>query len=73
MIDRPNPNSFRLPCGCMAIDTGLTASISYCSTHGAAPDLLEALENCTDWMKNHGCVPPCLDRGQAAIALAKPR
>lgn len=36
----------------------------------AAPDLLDALRRCADWMEDHGCVPPCLSDARDAIASA---
>lgn len=36
----------------------------------AAPDLLEALRDCSTWMSEHGCVPPCLQDAFRAIAKA---
>ena len=33
--------------------------------------LVAALEKCSAWMEDHGCVPPCLSEACAALALAK--
>jgi hypothetical protein len=41
----------------------------------AAPELLAALVECSDWiwarMAEHDCVPPCLGRARKAIAKAE--
>ena len=36
----------------------------------AAPELLKALQDCTEAMKNFGYVPPCLNDGRRAISKA---
>ncbi len=38
------PNSFQLDCGCTATNTGLSAGITYCPLHRAAPELVEVLK-----------------------------
>lgn len=36
----------------------------------AAPELLETLGDCLEWMLSHGNVPPCTSAAEAAIAKA---
>ena len=43
MTEHTKPPGGRLECGCNL--TGAFASITFCPTHDAAPDLLAALEN----------------------------
>lgn len=43
MTKHTPPNSFQLDCGCVATNTDLSAAITYCSLHKAAPELLAAL------------------------------
>lgn len=65
----------RYPCGCEAYDDRMTApTITYCATHGAAPDLVAVLENLPTIRtsgRDYGAWSEWVERADAALAKAR--